>query len=461
MASLAFQGYAWETSAGMCSNKLSSLWGMLDRKQHPSQTGNFVVTPSKTSYVANEKITFTIKNTVTVNGRPKVFKGFLLYGESGHGSDMMKVGDFTWQTDANWEGGMPDECANSKTTTHTTPNLKASLTVTWTAPSEDMGDIVFKSIVYESRDFWIPADVTLTFNSAAPPTNLKTVTRAPFASNIVSRPPPLATILIPPPVTAAVTSMAIPPSLVMPPPLLAPPAVPVQTGTPLTSIKQTGPAVGMVGLSPASSSVSLPVTSSVSSPSRPIASVATTTTTTSTAPYTPPTGCVDDPTGIIRAAGATCAQMLGMFECPVNLRTLNPGAPDIILSLACPVSCKSCVAGPPAIVAPPTTPARPPAVLPARVPATTVPEPTRPPAPVTAGTTPERPPAPTRPQAPVSTTTGTLTRPVAKPVRPVAVRPQLNVVDTIAQMEDLSTLSSILNLPELLLSKNNWLAQVL
>lgn len=363
----AFQGYAWETSAGMCTTDLKYLTAMLDRKIHYDLPGGYVLTPSTTTYGPGEKIKFTIRHMEIVRGRSKVFKGFLAYGE---GNDGKTLGTFTWQADANSEGGMPDECANDQFSSHTAANLKQKIILEWQAPMEDFGDITIKSMVYESMDFWNPADVTLTFDPTkkAAPTREVVVTEY-EVSNPVERP-----------------------------------------------TRDSGP--------------------SDNSP---------------TPAYVPPPGCTDDSRRIISNAGTTCKQMIDMVACDINLRVLNPGAPDILLSVACPVTCKSCPNRPPKAIPPPTNR---PVVTQATRPRPTVTRPTvtRPPARPTS-TQPTRDtqptlPIPSRPM-PTPVTDGPI-RPMPEPVqdRVSAVRPTQTVVQLIGSIDELSTLSTLINAPD-------------
>lgn len=369
LITLVLQVFAWDTSAGMCTVDQNDLTDMLDRKMHYWESGGFAVTPSKTTYSPGETITFTIRHMEVTGGRSKPFKGFLFYGE---GAEGMRQGSFAWQVDANWEGGMPAECDDSRTTTHTAPNLKQKVTLQWTAPSEDMGDIVFKNMIYESRDFWNAPEVTLTFEAGAVPSRV--TPRADAA----------------PPRSPSRPSRDTAPAR-------APEASPARGGT-----------------------------------------------------ARPSSDCMDDPTGSMAQAGTSCQQMLGFFDCDVNMRVLNPAAPDVLIGDECPASCGKCEGGAAAAAAP----ARAPAVAPARPvpdssPASAAPPAVRPPpdamvSPPAIGAV--RPPAqvPARPPVDVSPP-----RPMpTAPSRPVVSRPTDFLVPAIGKVEELSTLATILAMPE-------------
>lgn len=58
----------------------------------------------------------------------------------------------------------------------------------------------------------------------------------------------------------------------------------------------------------------------------------------------PPTGeCRDDPTGVLAATNATCAQLAAITSCEQDLNQLNSAVPaGSLLKLACPATCNAC-----------------------------------------------------------------------------------------------------------------------
>eukprot|EP00808_Paulinella_micropora_P012249 g13993.t1 len=135
----------------ICSTTdLSAITGMRDRTRSTTN-GGWKVTSDMTNFTAGGTVSITISGG---NGNLKGFTLQALKGSAGSGSFATTTGT----KHPTYAG----PCKNAAHfLTHSSTGQSSSLTVTWTAPYDASGSVVFSAITYSGNTFYVASPLTL------------------------------------------------------------------------------------------------------------------------------------------------------------------------------------------------------------------------------------------------------------------------------------------------------------